>query len=84
VLANDTRYGRDALSAVKPSTVVAEPAHGTLTLNANGSFTTAGRQLQRHRQLRLHDDRRSLGDDAVVTLTIGPVNDAPLARTTGR
>src|SRR5262249_62013629 len=35
VLANDTDANGDALTAV----LVSGPAHGTLTLNANGSFT---------------------------------------------
>ena len=35
VLANDTDADRDPLTAV----VATRPAHGTLTLNANGSFT---------------------------------------------
>ncbi|HZF04437.1 MAG TPA: Ig-like domain-containing protein [Patescibacteria group bacterium] len=80
VLANDTDTDADALSAVKPSTVVAEPAHGTLTLNANGSFTyrPAANFNGTDSFVYTTTDGR-LGDDAVVTLTIGPVNDAPLA-----
>ncbi|HPM82691.1 MAG TPA: Ig-like domain-containing protein, partial [Candidatus Anammoximicrobium sp.] len=35
VLGNDTDVENDTLTAVK----VTDPAHGTLTLNANGSFT---------------------------------------------
>ena len=41
ILANDTDPNGDALTAV----LVTNPSHGTLTLNANGSFTytpTAG------------------------------------------
>ena len=43
VLANDTDPDGDTLSAV----LVSGPAHGTLSLNANGSFTyKTGCQLQ--------------------------------------
>jgi hypothetical protein len=55
VLTNDTDVDGDALSAV----LVSGPAHGSLTLNADGSFTyTPSRQLQRPRQLHLQGQRR--------------------------
>ena len=55
VLANDTDVDGDTLTAV----LVTGPAHGTLTLNADGSLHLhAGRQLQRHRQLHLPGQRR--------------------------
>ena len=55
VLGNDTDVDSDTLTAV----LVSGPAHGTLTLNANGSFHLhAGRQLQRPRQLHLQGQRR--------------------------
>ena len=39
--------------------LVTDPANGTLTLNADGSFTyTPNAELQRHRQLHLHGQRR--------------------------
>ena len=38
-------------------------------------------QLQRHRQLHLHGERRHDGSNtATVTLTVNPVNDAPVAQ----
>ena len=50
VLANDTDPNGDALTAV----LVTNPSHGTLTLNANGSFTyTPYRRLHRPGQLHL-------------------------------
>ena len=77
VLANDTDSDGDALTAAK----VTNPAHGTLTLNANGSFTyvpalgyygadsftyTAG-------------DGKATSGAATVTITINNVNNAPVA-----
>ena len=50
VLGNDTDTDGNPLTAVK----VTNPAHGTLTLNANGSFTyTPTAQLQRERLFHL-------------------------------
>jgi len=81
LLANDTSPHGDALSAV---TVPApQPAHGTLTLNANGSFTyrpDANFNGTDSFLYRATDGR--LSADAVVALTIRRVNDPPVARTT--
>ena len=56
VLANDTDVDGDALTRRRWS---AGPAHGTLTLNADGSFTyTPAAELQRPRQLHLPGERR--------------------------
>ena len=55
VLANDTDPDGDPLTAV----LVTGPSHGTLTLNANGSFTyTPAANYQRHRLLHLPGQRR--------------------------
>ncbi len=55
VLANDTDVENDALTAI----VMSGPAHGTLTLNANGQLHLhAGRELHRQRQLHLQGERR--------------------------
>ena len=69
VLANDTDVDGDPLTAV----LVAGPAHGTLTLNANGSFTYAptanyngAGQLHLQGQRR-HGRHRNM---ATVTLTV--------------
>ena len=58
VLGNDSDPDHDPLSAV----LVSGPSHGTLTLNANGSFTyTPDDQLQRQRLLHLPGQRRHPG-----------------------
>jgi len=55
VLANDSDVDGDTLSAI----LVSQPAHGSLTLNSNGSFQLhAGSQLHRRRQLYLQGQRR--------------------------
>ena len=78
MLGNDTDVDGDALTAV----LVSGPAHGTLTLNADGSFTyTPDAELQRHRQLHLQGQRRhrrqQRGHGHASPST--PVNDAPVA-----
>ena len=55
VLGNDSDIDSATITAV----LVAGPAHGTLTLNANGGFTyTPAGELQRRRQLHLQGQRR--------------------------
>ena len=77
VLANDTDVDGNALSAV----LVSGPAHGTLALNANGSFTytpTANYNGSDTFSYRANDGITN-GNIATVTLTVTPVNDAPVA-----
>ena len=77
VLANDTDADDDPLSAVLET----GSANGTLSLNADGSFTyTAhpdfhGLDTFTYRA----DDGQALSDPATVTITVSPVNDPPVA-----
>ena len=60
-----------------------QAANGTVVVNADGSYTyTPNAELQRHRQLHLHGERRRrpISNIATVTLTIAAVNDAPVAQ----
>ncbi|UYQ94638.1 Ig-like domain-containing protein [Chitinophaga horti] len=79
ILGNDTDADGDALSAA----VVAGPVNGTLTLNANGSFTyTPNANFNGTDQFtyRLCDNGTpQLCDTGLVTFTINPVNDVPVA-----
>jgi hypothetical protein len=71
VLANDMDKNNDALVAV----LQAGPAHGTLSLAANGSFTYTPRgQLQRARQfhLRAKDTSGAVSEVRTVTLQSPP------------
>jgi VCBS repeat-containing protein len=71
VLANDTDADGDSLQAL----VVAGPAHGTLTLNANGSFTyTPLLGYSGTDQFTYRDyDGTTTGNTAIVTLTVNPL-----------
>lgn len=75
VLANDTDADMDDLTAV----LVSGPTHGSLTLNADGSFSYTpdsnynGTDTFSYRA----SDGFTTGNIATVTLTINPVNDAP-------
>ena len=75
VLANDSDVDGDSLTAV----LVSGPAHGTLTLNANGTFTytpTAdfdGSDTFTYKA----NDGQSDSNGATVSLTVNAVNDAP-------
>src|SRR5207249_4569200 len=77
VLANDSDVDGDALSAV----LVSNPTHGTLTLNGDGSFTYMpalnfnGIDSFTYKA----SDGQAQSDVATVTITVTPVNDAPVA-----
>ena len=77
VLANDTDAEGDALTVV----VEEEPGHGSLTLNADGSFSYTpeanfhGSDSFRYRA----SDPGGASSTAVVTITVNSLNDAPLA-----
>jgi VCBS repeat-containing protein len=75
VLANDTDPDGDPLSAI----LAAGPAHGSLTLNADGSFTytPAANYFGPDSFSYRADDGTVTGNVATVALTVLPVNDAP-------
>ncbi len=77
VLSNDTDSDGDPITA----TLVASPAHGTLTLNANGAFTFV--PVTNYNGADSFTYRASDGtlNSALttVTLSISAVNDAPIA-----
>ena len=78
VLGNDSDVEGDVLSAG----LVTGPAHGTVTLNADGSFTytpTANFNGADSFTYRAVDLAQSLSNTATVSLTVTPVNDAPVA-----
>ncbi len=77
VLANDTDAEGDTLMA----TVVTGPQHGTLVKNADGSFSyTPTRDWYGTDSFTyLANDGKANSNLATVTLTVKPVNDAPVA-----
>jgi len=78
VLGNDTDPQGDLLTA----TLVSGPTHGTLTLNADGSFTYApAADYNGPDQFTYRDSGSTANPDtAIVSLTVTPINDAPVAR----
>ncbi|MCC5940901.1 MAG: T9SS type A sorting domain-containing protein [Balneolaceae bacterium] len=69
-----------------PFTLIQEPSYGTLTFNSDGSFTytahrqpTAGFQDTDSFEYKSNDQEES-DDPYVVSITITPVNDAPVAQ----
>ena len=77
VLANDTDIELDPLTAV----LVDDVSHGTLTLNADGSFdyTPAADWFGEDTFTYKADDGTALSNLATVTITVNSVNDAPVA-----
>jgi VCBS repeat-containing protein len=77
VLGNDSDVDSAALAAVK----VTNPAHGVLTLNANGSFVYTPTANYNGLDSFTYKDNDGLTDSnvATVTITINPVNDTPVA-----
>ena len=75
VLGNDTDTDNDALSAV----LVTDPANGTLTLNADGSFTYTPEPDFNGPDSFTYKTNDSIVDSntATVTLTVRAVNDPP-------
>jgi VCBS repeat-containing protein len=77
VLANDGDVDGDALAAV----VVDQPAHGTVSLNANGSFTytpTAGFNGEDFFTYKATDPSNAASAVTQVSLTVNAINDAPV------
>jgi VCBS repeat-containing protein len=81
VLANDT--DPDGNSTLNPASVeVTQPAHGTVTVNADGTVTyqSNGDEVTSDSfTYTVRDDLGALSDTATVTVSIAPVNDAPVA-----
>src|SRR6266516_4266113 len=77
VLANDTDPDGDALSAALAS----GPSHGTLTLNANGSFTyTPAANFNGSDSFTYRaSDGATASNPATVSITVTALNDAPAA-----
>ncbi len=77
VLANDSDAENDTLSAV----LVSGPAHGTLTLNANGTFsyTHDGSETTTDSFTYRASDGTANGNIVTVNIGVTPVNDAPVA-----
>jgi VCBS repeat-containing protein len=77
VLANDTDVDGDSLTAH----LVIDVAHGTLTLNADGSFTymPAANYNGLDSFTYVANDGALNSTPATVTITVNPVNDAPIA-----
>jgi VCBS repeat-containing protein len=75
LLGNDTDPDSSTLTAA----LVTGPGHGTLTLNANGSFTyTPAANFNDTDSFTYRASDGSLtSDPATVTITVTPVNDAP-------
>lgn len=75
VLGNDTDPENNALTAV----LVTDVSHGTLNLNADGSFSylPAGNYFGSDSFTYIANDGSNDSGPATVSLTINPVNDAP-------
>jgi VCBS repeat-containing protein len=78
VLGNDSDPDGDPLTAV----LATGPANGTLTLNANGSFAYTPRTNFNGTDsftYQAQDPSAAPSSPATVTITVTPVNDAPVA-----
>ena len=77
MLKNDSDPDGDAITAV----LVTPPAFGTLTFNANGTFTYSPKQNYNGSDSFTYQasDGTRLSNPVTVSLTITPVNDAPVA-----
>ncbi|MBA3957346.1 MAG: tandem-95 repeat protein, partial [Parachlamydiaceae bacterium] len=77
VLTNDSDVEGSSLTAI----LVSGPQHGTLTLNANGSFSYTPHANYNGSDNFIYKVRDGAANsaDTTVTLTINPVNDAPVA-----
>jgi VCBS repeat-containing protein len=77
VLANDSDAENSPLSAI----LVSGPAHGTLTLNANGTFsyTHDGSETTTDSFTYRANDGTVNGNIVTVNIGVTPVNDAPVA-----
>src|SRR5439155_92019 len=77
VLTNDSDVDGDTLNAV----LVSQPAHGSLTLNSNGSFsyTPAANYSGTDSFTYKANDGQADSGIATVTITITAANDAPVA-----
>jgi VCBS repeat-containing protein len=80
VLGNDSDADGDPISV--PAASVTGPAHGTLTLSADGSFTyTPAADFHGTDTFTYQaSDGTALSTAATVTITVTPVNDPPAAR----
>ena len=78
VLTNDTDVDGDALNAI----LVSGPAHGSLTLNADGSFTytPAANYNGPDSFTYKANDGQADSNVATVSINVGAVNDAPVAQ----
>jgi uncharacterized protein len=77
VLANDTDAENNTLTAV----LVSGPSHGTVTLNANGSFTYTPASNYNGPDSFTYkaNDGHTDSNTATVSITVNAVNDAPVA-----
>src|SRR5438045_2502944 len=77
VLANDSDVDGDPLSTI----LVTGPSHGTLTLNSDGSFTYMPALNYNGVDTFTYKatDGQAQSGIATATITVTPVNDAPLA-----
>src|SRR5213075_3296214 len=77
VLANDSDVDGDTLSAV----LVSQPTHGSLTLNANGSFSYVPAANYNGSDSFTYKANDGLADSSIptVSITITGLNDAPAA-----